>query len=233
MTGFAVLLGITKVQHPGQNFKNPFGGTVLSVNGFATGEMLSDTFGCDLGAYTHTVTFTAIIKIDYTFAGWNHAVIFLSEVQSEQHTTPGRTNPASKDTVSIVRRASFVALGMASVIFLFLNLSYFAAVPKKVLADSGSLVGAMFCEAVYGKDSFVAVRLFPIFVALSCVGGLIATVSTDCQVSTDCSDFLSRHLVKQGSPGKQLDREFYRPLSSLALHGPSGRPPRQFFFNGS
>lgn len=111
------------------------------------------------------------MKIDYTFMGWNHAINFLSEVQlSNQHAN------TKDDPVKLVRQASYAALCIASVIFLFLNISYFAAVPKDVLRNSGSLVGAMFCESVYGKDSFVAVRMFPTFVALSCVGGLISTV---------------------------------------------------------
>lgn len=102
---------------------------------------------------------------------------FLAEVYSKQTSAATSITPS----INLVRRASYTALSLASMIFLFINLAYFAAVPKDTLKSSGSLVGAMFCESVFGVDSIVAVRLFPILVSLSCVGGLVATV---CNVLT-------------------------------------------------
>ncbi|KAG8979679.1 hypothetical protein FRB94_011590 [Tulasnella sp. JGI-2019a] len=149
LTGFAVLSGMTRIEHPIANLKHPFAGSILNANALATG----------------------VLKIDYTFVGWREAVNFLAEV----HTKQSASNSSIAPGINLVRRASFTALSLASMIFLFINLAYFAAVPKETLKSSGSLVGAMFCESVYGKDSFIALRLFPILVALSCVGGLIAS----------------------------------------------------------
>ncbi|KAG8874531.1 hypothetical protein FRB98_008361, partial [Tulasnella sp. 332] len=135
LTGFAVLSGMTRVEDPVANLRDPFAGSVLSVNALVTG----------------------ILKIDYTFLGWNHAVNFLAEVYSKQANSSGPiSSEVNQSSINLIRRASYAALSLASIIFLFINLAYFAAVPKETLKHSGSLVGAMFCESVYGVESWVA-----------------------------------------------------------------------------
>ncbi|KAG8979683.1 hypothetical protein FRB94_011586 [Tulasnella sp. JGI-2019a] len=152
-TGIAVLSGLTSIKDPAENLKRPFEGSNWGANALVTG----------------------LIKIDYTFNGWSSAIVFLSEVQADATTGSLYLQSPHTDPVNLVRRASYAALAFVTVIFLFINIAYFAAIPKETLSQSGSLVGAMFCESVYGVDSFVAKRLFPLMVTSSCVGLLIAT----------------------------------------------------------
>ncbi|KAG8871614.1 hypothetical protein FRB97_008449 [Tulasnella sp. 331] len=149
-TGIAVLCGVTRIQHPLENLSHPFSGSTWNANAIATGA----------------------IKVDWTFAGWNQAIFFLSEITSQSGAANARLPSAS--SVKIVRQASYVALVLASVIYLLVNLAFSAAVPKSTLKGSGSLIGVMFCESVYGVDSVIAKRLFPLMVALSCLGVMIA-----------------------------------------------------------
>ncbi|KAG8844045.1 hypothetical protein FRB96_003309 [Tulasnella sp. 330] len=144
----AVLLGMTPIEHPIENLRNPFAGSQWGPNALATG----------------------YLKVDYTYGGWNQAVNFLSEVQSQQG---GRT-ASSATSFNTIRRASYVAVSLASMIYLFINLAFFAALPKTVLSRSDSLVGVLFFESIFGKGSVAATRIFPLMVALSCLGGSAA-----------------------------------------------------------
>ncbi|KAG8990639.1 hypothetical protein FRB94_013232 [Tulasnella sp. JGI-2019a] len=152
-SGFAVLLGVTRIQNPADNLRNPFLGSNWGANTLVSG----------------------YIKVDYAFGGWNQAIIFLSEVSTSQKITTADGSPGPATTAfSTIRRATYVAVALASIIFLLINLSFFAALPKESLSRTDSLVGVLFCEQVYGTDSFVATRLFPAMVALSCLGSMVA-----------------------------------------------------------
>ncbi|KAG8874529.1 hypothetical protein FRB98_008359 [Tulasnella sp. 332] len=152
-TGIAVLSGLTPIKDPLENLKAPFEGSNWSANALVT----------------------ALMKIDYSYDGWNCAIIFMSEVQTQQDDTPNSSSGSSaSDPVKIVRRAGYAALGLVTLIFLIINIAYFAAIPKETLSQSGSLVGVLFCESVYGIG-FVSKRLFPLMVTSSCIGLLIAT----------------------------------------------------------
>ncbi|KAG8979681.1 hypothetical protein FRB94_011588 [Tulasnella sp. JGI-2019a] len=174
-TGIAVLCGMTHIEHPLENLSHPFAGSTSNPNALATG----------------------FIKVDWTFAGWNHAVFFMSEMNAQHNSHQARTPPS--DSIKIVSRASYVALSLASAIYVLVNLAFSAAVPKSTLSNSGSLVGVMFCESVYGKESFVATRLFPAMVALSCLGVMISQALGGARIVREssrqgvlpCPEFLS------------------------------------------
>jgi len=118
----------------------------------------------------------AILKIDYTYAGWNNAINLLAEVHG--HTPTSNTPGGTRSPIQVIRSAGYIALSVASVLFLFVNLALFVAVPKEQLRSSGTLAAAVFFEVVYGKHSVVASKVFPTLVALSCVGGTVSTVCT-------------------------------------------------------
>ncbi|KAF4613529.1 hypothetical protein D9613_007808 [Agrocybe pediades] len=101
---------------------------------------------------------TAFVKANHAFIGWSNAFNVLGEVRG-------------KDPARTVRKAGIVSLSLISVLFLLINLAYVAAVPKEDIRTSGQLVAVLFFRRIFGSTG---TRLFPLMVALSCFGNIIA-----------------------------------------------------------
>ncbi|CAI6334676.1 unnamed protein product [Periconia digitata] len=138
--GFAALDGRLKVPPP-NNFDNAFR---LEVgDGYGGG-----------GAYAYC---TALLRIVYSYKGWENANYVLGEVK----------NP--KKTLSI---AAPLAIGGVTVLYVLANVAYFAAIPKSDLAKSEVIVAGLFFRNVFGDSA--AARSLPAFVALSNLGNVLA-----------------------------------------------------------
>ncbi|KAG8959925.1 hypothetical protein FRC03_007295 [Tulasnella sp. 419] len=112
---------------------------------------------------------TALVKVDYSFFGWSNSINLLAEVPASAGTNPIQT----------LRRAGYLSLWTVSLLFILANISYFVVIPKERMKDSGVLVGAVFFDIVFGEGGFIARKVFPAFVALNCVGSIIAgTIAT-------------------------------------------------------
>lgn len=134
-TGLVVLSGQTKIKQPLKNFENPFEGTTASANVWAS----------------------ALVKVVFSFAGWNNANNVLNEIPN-----PART----------VKVYGAIALSLVSVLYVTCAVSYFAAVPKEEIRDSKLLTAALFFNKVYGDGA--ATRLLPALVAISSFGNLLS-----------------------------------------------------------
>uniref|UniRef100_A0A8H8CKT5 Amino acid transporter n=1 Tax=Psilocybe cubensis TaxID=181762 RepID=A0A8H8CKT5_PSICU len=142
---------------------------------------------------------TAFVKSNHAFVGYNNAFNVLGEVRS-------------KDPVKTVRRAGIISLLSVSVLFLFINIAYVAAVPQEDIRNSGQLIAVLFFQRVFGTTG---ARVFPLFVAASCFGNIIAVTIGHTRVI--------REVARQGLlpyPGVFTSiRPFGTPLGPIALKG--------------
>ncbi|PPQ69810.1 hypothetical protein CVT25_009747 [Psilocybe cyanescens] len=173
-SGMAVLLGLTRVENPYSNFRNPFEGTSWNPNALAT----------------------AFIKSNHAFVGYNNAFNVLGEVRG-------------KNPVKTVRKAGVISLFLVTVLFLFINIAYVAAVPREEIRNSGQLVAVLFFQRVFGTTG---ARIFPLLVAASCFGNI-----------TIGHTRVIREVARQGLlpyPGFFTSiKPFGTPLGPIALKG--------------
>lgn len=87
--------------------------------------------------------------------GYNNANYVLSE---------------TKDPVRTLKRALPAALGLVSVLFIFINIAYFAAIPKAEIMTSKRMLVVIFFRNVMGKK---AERFSSACVALSSFGNVL------------------------------------------------------------
>lgn len=135
ITGLVVLGGHTRVKNPKENFKDPFKGTTGNANVWAN----------------------ALVKIIFSFAGWNNANNVLNEIP---------------DSVRTVKIYGSVALAMTSVLYMLCAVAYFAAVTKEEIKNSKLLTAALFFKNVFGDSA--GQRVLPALVAVSSIGNLLA-----------------------------------------------------------
>jgi amino acid transporter len=139
-SGFAALAGHRKVPNP-HNFDNAF--QLSTGDGWGGG-----------GAYAYS---TALLRIIYSYKGWENANYVLGELK----------NP--RKTLAI---AAPIAIGGVTILYVLANVAYFAAIPKDELANSEVIVAAVFFRNVFGDSA--GARSLPAFVALSNLGNVLA-----------------------------------------------------------
>ncbi|KAF8149907.1 amino acid transporter [Crassisporium funariophilum] len=101
---------------------------------------------------------TAFVKSNHAFIGYHNAFNVLGEVKGN--------NP-----VRTVRKAGRISLLVISILFLFINIAYVAAVPREDIRGSGQLIAVLFFRRVFGSTG---AKIFPLMVACSCFGNIIA-----------------------------------------------------------
>src|SRR5688572_3557822 len=99
------------------------------------------------------------IKANHNFRGWNNVFNVLGEIKS-------------RDPVHTARKSGLISLLMVSALFIFVNISYIAAIPREEMMNSGQLIGVLFFRRVFGSKGSTC---FPIMVALSCFGNMVRT----------------------------------------------------------
>lgn len=139
-SGFAALAGRRLVPNP-HNFDNAF--AIEEGDGYGNG-----------GAYGYA---TALLRIVYSYKGWENANYVVGELK----------NP--KRTLAV---AAPLAVGGVTVLYLLANVAYFAAIPKSDLAKSEVIVAGLFFRNVFGASA--GARSLPAFVALSNLGNVLA-----------------------------------------------------------
>ncbi|VEU24360.1 DEKNAAC105583 [Brettanomyces naardenensis] len=122
---------------------------------------------------------TALYNIIWSFIGYSNANYALGEI---------------KDPIKTLRIAAPIAVVVLAIIYMLVNIAYFAVVPLDVLADSGQIVAANFFRVAFGEKSQKALS---VFVALSALGNVLAVI------------------FAQGRIIQQLGREGILPFSSF------------------
>ncbi|CAG8888374.1 unnamed protein product [Penicillium egyptiacum] len=100
----------------------------------------------------------ALYNVIWSFIGYSNANYALSETK----------NPAR--TLKIAAPVAIIAVG---VLYMFVNIAYFAAVSKEEMLESGSIVAAVFFRNMFGKQ---AEKVMSVFVALSAFGNVLSVI---------------------------------------------------------
>ncbi|KAI9003636.1 amino acid/polyamine transporter I [Gaertneriomyces semiglobifer] len=175
-SGFAALAGNLKIDKP-DNFTNAF-----------------QHDGIGGGVYNYA---TALLRIVYSYKGWENANYVLGEIKHP------------KRTLAI---AAPSAVAGATVLYTLANVAYFAAIPKAELAESGVIVAGLFFRNVFGDTA--GAKALPAFVAISNLGNVLAVSFAHSRVNQE--------FAKEGmlpfSKFFASNKPFNAPAASLFLH---------------
>lgn len=122
---------------------------------------------------------TALYNIIWSFVGYSNVNYALGEV---------------KNPVKTLRLAGPIAVICLAIIYMLVNIAYYAVVPLDVLANSGQIVASNFFKIAFGRKSEKALS---VFVALSALGNVLSVI------------------FSQGRIVQQLGREGILPFSSF------------------
>ena len=137
---------------------------------------------------------TALYNVIWSYIGYSNANYALSE---------------TKNPVRTLKIAAPLAIIIISILYMLVNIAYFAAVPKADIVASEQLVAALFFKNVFGG---AAERALSVFVALSAFGNILSVI------------------FSQGRLVQELGREGILPFSRFwASNRPLQRPSRRSF----
>ncbi|KAJ9653446.1 methionine permease, partial [Neophaeococcomyces mojaviensis] len=137
---------------------------------------------------------TSLYNVIWSYIGYSNANYALSETRN-----PVRT----------LKRAAPTALITVAVLYMLVNIAYFAAVPKEEIIGSGRILAASFFRNVFGSR---AERALSVFVALSAWGNVLSVI------------------FSQGRLVQELGREGILPLSRFwASNKPFNAPAAGLF----
>ncbi|KAI8290864.1 High-affinity methionine permease [Colletotrichum sp. SAR 10_98] len=179
-SGFAALAGRRRVPDP-HNFDNAF--RIEDGDGYGNG-----------GVYGYA---TALLRIVYSYKGWENANYVVGELK----------NP--RKTLAI---AAPLAVGGVTILYVLANVAYFAAIPKTELANSDVIVAGVFFRNVFGSSA--GARALPAFVALSNIGNVLAVSFAHARVN---QEFGKEGLLPL-SRFWASNKPFNAPAASLFLH---------------
>ncbi|ODV89810.1 hypothetical protein CANCADRAFT_27600 [Tortispora caseinolytica NRRL Y-17796] len=173
----------------------------------------NDGFGGSLYDYS-----VALLNIIYSYKGWENANYVLSEVHN-----PSRT-------LSI---AGPLAVGATTILYVAVNLAYFAAIPKADIASSGVIVAGLFFRNVFGLT--FGQRILPMLILLSNLGNILAVSFAQARVNQELgregllpySDFWAS--TTNGSPAAGLLLHWI--VSAIVLIAPPPGPAYQFIID--
>ncbi|KAH6677165.1 amino acid permease-domain-containing protein [Halenospora varia] len=122
--------------------------------------------GTSTSAYGLT---NALVKIIFSYAGYENAFNVVNEV---------------KNPVKTIRNNSFISLFIVTVLYIFANIAYFAAVPKADLKKSTQIAASLFFQNVFGNGG--AIRGLNFLIALSAFGNLLAVLIGQSRLIREC-----------------------------------------------
>lgn len=157
-TGFAALAGRRNVADP-HNFDNAF----------TIGNKDSDGYGSG-GIYGYA---TILIRLGYAYGGAGSVTTILGEFRNPQR------------ALSV---AAPLALGTVAILYLLVNIAYFAAIPKAQFANADVIITATFFENVFGGSKVT--QVLSVLVAVGNLGNILA-------ISFDTSRMI-QELAKEG-----------------------------------
>jgi len=139
---------------------------------------------------------TALYNVIWSYIGYSNANYALSETR----------NP-----VKTLKIAAPLALGTVAVLYMFVNIAYFAAVPAEEIISSKRLVAASLFRNVLGPS---AERALSVFVALSAFGNVLSVIFSQGRLVQE----LGREGILPWSKLWASNRPFNAPLAGLFEH---------------
>ncbi|KAK4183339.1 putative high-affinity methionine permease [Podospora australis] len=138
----------------------------------------------------------ALYNVIWSYIGYSNANYALSE---------------TKNPVRTLKIAAPLAIGVISILYMFVNIAYFAAVPKEDILEARQLVAAAFFENVFGGT---AKRALNVFVALSAFGNVLSVIFSQGRLVQE----LGREGILPFSRIFASNRPFNAPTVGLAEH---------------
>ncbi|KAM6492092.1 APC amino acid permease [Amanita muscaria] len=142
----------------------------------------------DMKAYS-----TAIYTVLWSFIGYQNANYALSEI---------------KNPIKTLKHASIVGVSIVSVIYIFVNIAFFAVVAKSDILDNSKVIVSLFFRNLFGQT---AERFLSFLVALSILGSVFAGQFTQGRVVQE----LGREGILPFSHIFSSNRPFGAPLAGL------------------
>lgn len=139
---------------------------------------------------------TALYNVIWSYIGYSNANYALSETRN-----PART----------LKIAAPLAIGVISVLYMFVNIAYFAAVPKADIIEARELVAAALFRNVFGGT---AERALSVFVALSAFGNILSVIFSQGRIVQE----LGREGILPFSRFWASNRPFNAPAAGLFEH---------------
>lgn len=139
---------------------------------------------------------TALYNVIWSYIGYSNANYALSETRN-----PVRT----------LKIAAPLALGTVAILYMFVNIAYFAAVPADEIITSKRLVAASLFRNVFGPK---AERALSVFVALSAFGNVLSVIFSQGRLVQE----LGREGILPFSRFWASNRPFNAPLAGLFEH---------------
>ncbi|EQL31669.1 hypothetical protein, variant 3 [Blastomyces dermatitidis ATCC 26199] len=139
---------------------------------------------------------TALYSVIWSYIGYSNANYSLSETRN-----PART----------LKIAAPIGVGLAGVLYMLVNVAYFAAVPKQDILGSGRILAASFFRNVFGPK---AERILSVFVALCAFGNVQAVIFSQGRIIQE----LGREGVLPFSRFWASNRPFNSPAAGLFEH---------------
>ena len=139
---------------------------------------------------------TALYNVIWSYIGYSNANYALSE---------------TKNPVRTLKIAAPLALGSVAVLYMFVNIAYFAAVPAEEIISSKRLVAASLFRNIFGPR---AERALSVFVALSAFGNVLSVIFSQGRLVQE----LGREGILPWSRLWASNRPFNAPLAGLFEH---------------
>lgn len=139
---------------------------------------------------------TALYNVIWSYIGYSNANYALSE---------------TKNPIRTLKIAAPTALITVGVLYMLVNVAYFAAVPKEEIMTSGRIVAAAFFRNVMGKT---AERALSVFVALSAFGNVLSVIFSQGRLVQE----LGREGILPFSRLWASNKPFNAPLAGLFEH---------------
>ena len=128
----------------------------IHTNGFHAPDNFSNAFEGESPSGFGIVN--ALYNVIWSYVGYSNINYALGEV---------------KNPVKVLRIAAPTAFISLAIIYMFVNIAYFAVVPKEEIANSGRILAASFFRYAFGKTAETASS---VFVALSALGNVMSVI---------------------------------------------------------
>ncbi|KAH8923865.1 high affinity methionine permease [Atractiella rhizophila] len=139
---------------------------------------------------------TGLYSVIWSFIGYSNVNYALSEV---------------KNPVRTLKIAAPLAIISVTILYILVNIAYFAAVPKDDILNGGRIVAALFFRNVFGRS---AEKALSVFVALSALGNIMSVLFSQGRIVQE----LGREGVLPFSRFFASNKPFNAPAAGLLTH---------------
>jgi len=139
---------------------------------------------------------TGLYNVIWSFIGYSNANYAMSEM---------------KNPIRTIKRAGPIAMASVTILYMLVNVAYFAAVPKADILSSGRIIAALYFRNMFGPKAETALS---VFVALSALGNVMSVIFSQGRINQE----LAREGVIPFSRFFASNRPFGSPFAALGLH---------------